>query len=203
MHMVAPAKVWTAEEVLALPYDGRRIELIDGVLLVNGVEVPGGDLGHLDPAMTPAPSWPHQNLVLELARRLAAYVERHAVGHVMAAPAGVPLAPGQVVEPDLFVVPLVGGRRPRSWDEAGGLLLVVEVLSPSTARRDRGRKRMLYQRAGVPDYWILDLDERRIERWKPGSDVGEILTTTIEWTAPGATEPLRIDIPDLFSRALD
>lgn len=203
MHMVAPAKVWTVEEVLALPWDGRRIELIDGVLLVNGIEVPNGDLEHLDRAMTPSPSWPHQDIVLQLGIRLAVYADQHGVGHVIASPAGVPLTPGQVVQPDVFVVPIVGGRRPRSWGEAGSLLLAVEVLSPSTRRIDRGRKRVLYQGAGVPEYWIVDPDERRIERWRPGSDVGEILTITIEWAPPGAAEPLRIDVQALFTHALD
>lgn len=202
MYMVAATKVWTAEEVLALPSDGRWIELIDGVLLVNGVEVPGGDLEHLDPEMTPAPSWPHQQLAFALARRLAAYVEEHGIGHLMPAPAGVSPVPGQVVQPDLFVVPLIEGRIPRSWEEAGSLLLTVEVLSPSTAKRDRTRKRALYQQAGVPEYWIVDPEERRIERWKPGTEIGEILTTTIDWAPPGAPEPLRIDLPALFTRAL-
>ena len=202
MHMVAPPKAWTVEEVLTLPWDGRRIDLIDRVLYVNGVEVPGGDLEHLDRSMTPSPSWPHQLIVAEVGRRLDAFAEQQRAGTVIAFPTDIPIVPGVVVQPDIFVVPLVAGRSPRSWEEAGSLLLAIEVVSPSTARRDRGQKRALYQQAGVPEYWIIDPEERRIERWKPGSDVGEILTTTIEWAPEGAAETLRLDIPSLFTRAL-
>jgi len=50
-----------------------------------------------------------------------------------------------MVQPDLFVLPLVGGAPPRTWMEVGHLILVAEVLSPSTRRADRGKKRDLYQ----------------------------------------------------------
>jgi Uma2 family endonuclease len=200
MHMLASPKVWTVEEVLALPEDGRRYELVDGVLLVNGVAVPGGDLESLDPAMTPSPTWTHQDAVLELARRLAEYVDRHRIGRAMIAPADVPLQHGQLVQPDIFVVPLTaGGKRPKEWADAGRLLLAVEVLSPSTARSDKVRKRALYQRAGVPQYWIVDVDARIVERWTPDSDRAEVQATRIEWSPDGATEPLRLDLLEYFT----
>lgn len=200
MPMLACPKVWTVEEVLALPEDGRRYELVDGVLLVNGVAVPGGDLEALDPAMTPSPSWTHQRAVFALARLLAAYAERHRIGDTMVAPADVPLQHGQLVQPDIFVLPRgAGGKLPMEWEDVGRLLLAVEVLSPSTARSDKVRKRVLYQRAGVPQYWIVDVDARIIERWTPDSDRAETLATRIDWHPEGATESLQLDLAAYFT----
>ena len=203
MRMVAPPKVWTVEQVLALPWDGRRIELIDGVLLVNGVEVPEGDLDRVDAAMTPSASLLHQRVLLELALDLRAWLDRTRAGAVVIAPADVRIVPGTVVQPDIFVTPLVGGRAPRELVEIESLLLAVEILSPSTARADRGRKRSLYQRAGVPEYWIVDTEFRRVERWPAGGQTGEIVTAALEWLPPGASEPFRIDLEGFFARLLD
>lgn len=199
MRMVAPARYWTVDEVLALPEDGRRYELIDGVLLVNGVAVLNGNLAGLDPVMTPSPSWTHQRAVLELARMLAAYVDRWLLGQVLIAPADVPLQPGQLVQPDIFVVPFAaGGRAPSGWADVGRLLLAVEVLSPTSVHSDTVRKRALYQRAGVPEYWIVDVDGRRVERWRPGGELPERHDTTLEWSPGGAAEPLRLDVAGYF-----
>lgn len=199
MRMVAPAKYWTVDEVLALPEDGRRYELVDGVLLVNGVAVPDGNLAGVDPVMTPSPSWTHQYAVLELWRRLAEYVERHRLGRVIAAPADVPLERGQLVQPDIFVVPFAAdGRAPASWADVGRLLLAVEVLSTSSIHSDTVRKRALYQRAGVPEYWVIDVDGRRVERWRPGGERPERHETIVEWAPSGAAEALRLDLASYF-----
>ncbi|HEX2778209.1 MAG TPA: Uma2 family endonuclease [Gemmatimonadaceae bacterium] len=203
MHMVAAAKVWTVEEVLALPWDGRRIELIDGALIVNGVEVPDGILEQLEPEMTPAPAWSHQHVLRALIELLLEYTKRSGVGIVMFAPADVPLAGEQVVQPDLFVVPRTGEHLPDDFRDAGRMLLAVEIVSPSTARMDRTRKRALYQSAGVPDYWVVDVESRRIERWRLDSDIGHIFTVEMEWAPPGASELLRVDIPALFKGLRD
>ena len=199
MQMVASAKRWTVDEVLTLPEDGRRYELIDGVLFVNGVEVLEGDLAAVDAAMTPSPTWTHQNAVFELARLLANYVDRQRAGHVMVAPADVSVTPIELVQPDVFVVPLVGGKVPVSWEEAGSLLLAAEVLSPSSARTDRVIKRQLCQRAGVPQYWIVDADARLVERWTPDDTRGEQLTDELTWLPSGAAEPFVMDVAAYFA----
>ncbi len=104
---------WTAEMLDELPDDGNRYEIIDGELFV-----------------TPSPTWRHGDAVMELYQLLNPYVRAHALGHVKVAPQDVVYSRRTVVEPDLFVVPLVDGRKPRTWAEAGRLLLAVEVLSP-------------------------------------------------------------------------
>jgi Uma2 family endonuclease len=180
----APAR-WTADMLRALPDDGKRYEIIDGELFV-----------------TPAPSWDHQGAVARLHLRLASYVESQRSGRVIFAPADVEFADDTVVEPDLFVVPLVEGREPRKWSEVRRLLLAVEVLSPTTARADRVRKRDVYARHQVPEYWIVDLDARLIERWRPTDERPQILTDVLEWRPDPASEPLAIKLPELFAEIL-
>ena len=82
------------------------------------------------------------------------------------------------------------------------LLLAIEVLSPSSHRIDRGRKRLLYQRR-VPEYWTIDIATRSFERWRPDDAEPEVLTDRIAWQPPGTTRPLVIDIAALFAEALD
>lgn len=185
--MVMPQErhVWTRDQVLALPEDGKRYELIDGELLVS-----------------PSPSWLHQYAVGSLYERLAPYVRQQRAGCAMAAPADLDLKSGQLSQPDLFVVPrTVDGRVPRSWAECDVPILVAEVLSPSTARYDRITKRLRYLRSGVAEYWIVDMDARAIERWRPGDNRPEILDERIEWYPSGATERLAIDLGAYFKEA--
>jgi Uma2 family endonuclease len=185
MAMPAQHTEWTVEMVRALPDDGNRYEVIDGELFV-----------------TPAPSVVHQRAVLELALLVAPYVRAHRIGEALIAPADVVVyGPHKFVQPDLFVVPLVNGAPMRAWAEVGRLLLAVEVLSPSTERTDRGRKRNLYKEKAVPEYWIVDTDERTIERWRPDDSPVELLTESVEWQPDRDVPPLVIDLPGYFDRA--
>jgi Uma2 family endonuclease len=180
MGMPRATDDWTATRVQALPDDGMRHELIDGELVV-----------------TPAPAWSHQRAVLALYRQLHACVAG-GIGDVMVAPADIILDQRTLVEPDLFVVPLVNGRRPRDWASVGELLLVVEVLSPATARYDRQLKRLRYQREGVPEYWIVDVASRLVERWCPEDTRPEIITGALSWQ-PLATGPeCVVDLDSVF-----
>jgi len=200
----ASPRLWTRAEFDALPEDGRRYELIDGQLYVNGVEVPANDLAALPPEMTPAPSWRHATAVQLIFTLLDRYLEAHRVAQARLAPTDIDFNIRRVVQPDVFVVPLVAGRAPRSWDEAGRLLLAVEVLSPSTARLDRVRKRRVYQDAGVPEYWIVDVDARVVERWRPGEDRAEILDDRLVWRPEGVGvgEELVIELDRYFAEVI-
>jgi len=174
---------WTVDERNALPDDGNRYEVVDGELLV-----------------TPAPSWSHQGAVDALLDLLKPYARTLHLLCVFA-PADVPLSRTTVLEPDLFVVPLrPDGSRPRDFAEAGRLELAIEVLSPSTARADRHVKRAAYLKHGVPEYWIVDLASRFVERWRPGDDAPDILVDTLTWQPTESVEPLVIDLPTYFGR---
>ena len=189
MHMATLSRRWTVDEVLAIPNDGKRREVIDGELFVS-----------------PAPTLIHQRVVGHLFERIHEYLRAHRVGELLLSPADIVFDRETLVQPDLFVAPLIAGRRPANWKEIRHLLLAIEVLSPSTARLDRIRKRGRYQRAGVPEYWIVDHDARAIERWRPEDVRPEILDGRIEWR-PAVDQPpaqaLLIDLAALFSEALD
>lgn len=113
----------------------------------------------------------------------------------------VVLGARSVVEPDLFVVP----RAPAEvhWRDVGLALLAVEVLSPGTARPDRGIKRQLYQQAGIAEYWIVDSEARLIERWRPGDERPEVLQESISWTPSASAPGVTIDLPAFFADILD
>jgi Uma2 family endonuclease len=170
---------WTREQVLNLPPDGNRYELVDGSLIV-----------------TSAPTWRHQRVLAAIFRVLAPYVEAGRFGHVLWSPADLELESGQLTQPDVFVLPGLGPVE--RWEDAPLPLLVIEALSPSTARYDRGLKRRFYQRAGVPEYWIVDIDGGVIERWKPGDDRPEVLDRELSWS-PADGPPLVIEIGALFA----
>jgi Uma2 family endonuclease len=186
MGMPAVAGDWTAEMVRALPEDGNRYEVVDGELLV-----------------TPAPTYRHQAIMLELLRRLDEYLRSSDRAAVLFSPADIEFEARTLVQPDLFVYPLTPGVKPRDWSDIERLLLVIEVLSPSTARYDRHVKRRRYQRQGVPEYWIVDCDARLIERWRPADERPEILVDEISWQPEGAAEALAIDLPAFFAGVLD
>jgi Uma2 family endonuclease len=183
MGMPHPAP-WTRAQVLALPEDGNRYELIDGELLVS-----------------PTPRLDHQRVVRALNRLIDAHCLAHRLGDAFELPADLEVQTGQLTIPDLFVLPL--GVTFHHWEEAPRPLLVAEVLSSSTARYDRLTKRRFYQRAGVPEYWIVDVDARMVERWRPGDERPEVLEGELTWWAREDAPPLRIDLPRLFADALD
>jgi Uma2 family endonuclease len=182
---LASQRRWTADEVRALPEEpGKRFECVDGELLVS-----------------PGPRLVHQSMVGALFIALRTAIEEPKVGAVFMAPGELELDRFTLVQPDVFVLPMVDGRRPRKVAEIGHPLLFVEVLSPSTARYDRVIKRGRYQRYGV-EYWIVDLDARLLERWMPESDRPTIHTASLGWVPPGATVSVTIELTPMFTDAL-
>ena len=140
----APGK-WTYDDLLALPDDGRRWEIIEGVLH----EMSG-------------PSWAHGAIVVNLLLAWA-HVVRSVGGVIATAPVGVFFAGANPVQPDLHVaLPGNPGHVSRRGFE-GVPDLVVEILSPSTRGHDLLTKRSLYARAGVREYWLVDPDTRAID----------------------------------------
>jgi len=126
----------TEDDLAAMPDDGHRYELLEGVLLV-----------------TPAPNITHQTCVVSLVVLLrSARTESH---QVLVAPTDVRLTAVTVLQPDVLVA------RPADLTPArleAAPLLAVEVLSLSTRLIDLGTKRLAYEAAGVPAYWLVDPD---------------------------------------------
>jgi Uma2 family endonuclease len=134
----------TIEDFLSLP-EGTLAELIDGEIL-----------------MSPAPRESHQNAVGNLHAELRAFVHARKLGRVFLSPFDVHLPSGAVVEPDLVFVSTARSRIVQDWVR-GAPDLLVEVVSPDSARRDRVRKRALYAENGVSEYWIVDPAEESVE----------------------------------------
>ena len=186
MAMPRPSTaVWTLEKLHDLPDDGNKYEVVHGELFV-----------------TPAPTYDHQAAIGELVRLLDPFVRENALGHLTSSPADIRFSPKRLVQPDLFVVPLVNGRRPRTWKDVHSLVLVIEILSSSTAFADRNRKRRIYMDAPVDEYWIVDLDARVVERWMKGIDRAEVVADSLTWHPMQAPSALHIDLIAYFRDVL-
>jgi len=143
----AQARPYTYKDLEAFPEDHRyRYEIIDGDLVVS-----------------PSPGERHQAAVVNLVFAIRAFLEVHPIGSVYVAPFDVLFSEVNVVEPDLLFV----GADRKSLIEQNGVHgapdLVIEVLSPSTRRTDVTRKKDLYERGGVREYWIVHPEERWVE----------------------------------------
>ena len=181
----APDRRWTEEEFYAardVAPPGERWELVDGQVLV-----------------TPAPHWVHQRLIGRLFESLAPYVRAHGLGEAFVSPLDVELEPGLVLQPDLLVVPV--GALTRRSDVVDRLLLAVEIVSPSSARHDRVRKRPHYQRHRVSEYWIIDDASQTVERWTPRDERPELIAERLQWDSGGAAEPFVLDLVQFFRDA--
>jgi Uma2 family endonuclease len=138
----------TYEDLRSFPDDNLRREIIDGELFV-----------------TPSPIRRHQRVVVELVTALRTYEKRHG-GEVYPAPMDVFFDDVNVVQPDvLFLRPerLLGTDDQKIVEVPD---LVVEVSSPSTRRTDLTRKRDLYERFGVAEYWFVDIEAERVEVYR-------------------------------------
>ena len=83
----------------------------------------------------------------------------------------------------------------------GDLLLAVEVTSPSTSLLEHQRKRELYLREGVTEYWIISPDAQNVSRWRGRDEPGEVLSSRIEWQPAGMPTPFVLDLPEFFAEA--
>jgi Uma2 family endonuclease len=188
MLMPAVRADWTVDELDAIEDGRQRLELVDGVLFV-----------------TPSPTTAHQLVVIEFASRLYNYLSAERIGRVICAPSDVrrgDLARNRV-QPDVFVFLRPGVDFPPYPFELGRLPLVIEVLSPGSARLDRIIKRELSLREGVGEYWLVDPTGRTITRWRSLNDPGETLGDFITWQLAGMSTALVIELRELFAMALD
>ncbi|WP_419165175.1 Uma2 family endonuclease [Candidatus Palauibacter sp.] len=182
--MPLPSITW--QDVQELPDDGNRYEAIEG-----------------DVYMTPAPTFRHQRVGWRLGKALDRLLEEPGHGVVVPAPFGVEFpATGEGVQPDLVFV----SEERRGIITDAGLTgapdLAVEILSPSTASRDRGLKLRLYERQGVREYWIVDPEENTVDVWRFGEErVHERFTGTLP-ARLGAEDVGVIDLEAVFASDL-
>jgi Uma2 family endonuclease len=174
----------TYREYLQFPDDGKRHEIIDGVHYVS-----------------PSPSTAHQDASRHIQFQLYRQIEEPGLGRIYDAPMDLQLSEVDVVQPDLLLV---------LWEHRGRIApkkligppdLVVEILSPSTSERDRHLKRTLYEQRLVPEYWLVDLDEQSVSRYRADADTQYHLVETcydqISYSAAPAgdrTQPIEANV---------
>ncbi len=161
--------MWTVADLERLPDDGNRYEILHGELLV-----------------TPLPSQGHQGVSVRLTIPIGLWCRAH-TGWAIRAPGGVYISETTWLEPDVAVYPAPEYSN-LSWREMPPPLLVAEVLSKSTRKRDRHRKRPAYLSHGVGEVWLIDERTRTVERWTSASEFPETFRDSITWT-PDATNP--------------
>ena len=164
----------------AEPRHWPRYETVRGELLVS-----------------PAPRLLHQAVVTRLIIALGNYLGREPVGEIFTSPSEISWGLSDVyVQPDIFIAPPEQART-LEW-RAPEPTLVIEVLSPSTARADRTTKRRLYQERSVPLYWIVDADAGAVECWTSDGRFLLIERGQITWHPDGASAPFVLSLAELF-----
>ena len=139
------AKVkYTYEDYMRTP-DDIRYELLDGELILS-----------------PSARTAHQRASRKISYLLITFVEQNELGEVFIAAYDVVLDDFNVVQPDILFVSSERASIITDLNIQGAPDLVIEILSPSTARRDRTQKRDLYARRGVPEYWLADADAQSV-----------------------------------------
>lgn len=164
--------------------DGGRWELIDGTLY----------------AMSPAPTLAHQKLAFHIAKRLDDFLDGKPC-EVFTSPVDVRFEESDkadtVVQPDVIVVCDPSKRRREGV--VGAPDLVVEVLSPSTAGRDTIEKLRLYQREGVPEYWIVAPEEKVLYQHVLKDGQYDVHKVTEGGVASARLEGFQLDVDALFA----
>jgi Uma2 family endonuclease len=177
-----PKIKFTYQDYKNAPED-KRYELLDGDLIV-----------------VPSPKEPHQWASIQLGSRLFRFVQESGLGRVYIAPFDVVLSDTDVVQPDILFVSNERMGIVTEDNIQGAPDLVIEILSPSTAERDRTFKRSLYARHGVREYWLVDPDARSVEVLVLGEGHFEIVATygqDEELTSP-MLEGLRLNLNEVF-----
>jgi len=137
----------TYEIYAEMPDDGNRYEVIDGVLEL----------------MSPSPTASHQSIAVDLCFELKQSCRSDYLIYV--APLDVILSDTNVVQPDAIMIHRNRKHIVTSRGIEGPPDLAVEVLSPSSRKRDRLKKRAVYEKHGVPEYWIVDPEARTLEQF--------------------------------------
>jgi Uma2 family endonuclease len=135
----ATSTKWTYEDLLLIPEDGLRHEIIDGEHYVNA-----------------SPILRHQQVSYRLVLAIGIYLEQHPLGELLFAPLDIVFSQHDVVEPDLMFISNERREIMTVKNIQGAPDLLVEILSQSNRRYDELTKHSLYERTGVGEYWIVD-----------------------------------------------
>lgn len=176
---------FTYQDYLMLPETLNRVELIDGELVRE-----------------PSPGASHQQIVGNVYTRLRRFVQRRRLGVVFLGPLDVVLGlegEEEVIQPDLLFVARERMAIVRKLIR-GAPDLVIEVLSPSTIRRDREVKRRLYARYGIREFWVVDPESRTLEvlSLSEGEFVSRGVFGEVDLVSSSVLPGLRLRVSDVF-----
>lgn len=167
---------WTAEHLEDLPWDGRRLELLDGVLLVH-----------------PSPAAAHQSI----AARLMVALEDTCPQDLQATAAvHIRLGERQSFIPDVLVATDVAARRKGTFYTPAEVVLAVEIVSATSQAMDWVLKPVLYAQAGIPHYWVVETDNDIAVHTFKLDPVGQVYARSATFTdVVSVDEPWRMQIP--------
>lgn len=186
LHLRSIDASWCYEKWERLPNDGKRYEVIDGVLYVST-----------------APGFQHQSIVANLHEHVGLGLKRNGIAVPAFAPIGVIMSGADPVQPDFLLIRM---ERLHIIDDDGRIRgvpdLIAEVLSPNNPELDTITKRAAYARAGVPEYWILRPASSDVLVCSAPdaelSDFTEVRHFATDTELVSATLPLRVAVRDLF-----
>ncbi len=171
----------TYEDYAQIEEDGRRHEILDGAHYVN-----------------PAPTPRHQTVSRRIQFQLYEQLERTGRAEVYNAPIDVELSRFDIAQPDLVVVSRARAAIVTESRILGTPDLLVEILSPSTSKVDRGLKRERYAKAGVPEYWIVDPRERVVEQFVLGDGELRLREQARERIVPAVFPDVAVDLTQVW-----
>lgn len=179
-----PSPRLTYDDYCQIPPGHQRYELVGGAIRV-----------------VPSPTVSHQRVSKRLLLALAQWIENHGLGEVYSAPLDVVLSEYDVGQPDLVYVSKERSGIIKEANIWGAPDLVVEILSPGTAKWDADVKRQLYARFGVQELWLVDPQARTIEVATPRD--GVLLTSEVYYPGVTVASPLlpgfTLDVERLFA----
>jgi len=142
-------EVFTYEDYLNLPDNGKRYEIINGELY-----------------MVPAPSLSHQRTIRRFLNAFENFLEENPLGEIFPAPTDVIFAGIEILQPDLVFISTEKFEILTRENIQGAPDLVIEVLSPRTEKRDRTLKLKVYSKFGVREYWMANHEKATVEIWR-------------------------------------
>lgn len=151
----------TGMEVFKSFPEGTRVQLIENMIV-----------------MEPAPVYLHQDVLCAIFLSLAGHVQQCGLGKVLVAPVDVYLDGSNAFQPDILFIAKERLCLLRENGLHGAPDMVIEILSPSTAKYDRGNKKRVYERNGVREYWIVDPHTRIVQGYRLLNGAFEALPAT-------------------------
>ena len=174
---------WTYDEYARLPDDGNRYEVIAGDLHVS-----------------PSPRPRHQRALMALLAPMEVFTQEHGLGTIYPGPIDLLFVQTDYLIPDAVFIRTEREGIVSVRGVEGAPDLVVEIVSPSTAMRDRGVKRDRYAHFGVSLYWVVDVERRHVEVYRLSQNPHgppEIATDALVWHAVPGGPSLTLSVPHI------